>query len=501
MAAPMAVAASTVPNTDAALMAFVAVALYAAKRRFRRLRRGAKLWVVVRNALGALLEKAEAVGGGFKNVAEGRLACAGRTGSAELQGPVGQLRRRAGNDEAFIVSKGLLNLTEGCVPVAGRLRVAVLEAKAVFGEPVLRADAAKLSRPVAKDVVVVASAALYVQEALAMKTGLCCSRPIVAATGRPKPSVVTSTDGIRSGGLTGSVARAYLSGRIGWTTDVACRAKKKRITRGVFVAFANALIVAKSVGRTFRTTECRTYAVECFRYSGTDGFALCPTSQRVALTDRGITLQTAYAPKVAGLAETVRTRRAGHVALFGPEGLQRPIDALGLSGLRVAPVAECAGAAQGVQGGLGEVELVALERLPLQEPVVVLLHTDKIAGRAQKLYLDAVCNLLDTALVAVGIGQGPFAVGVVRTTNVAEGAEPLVLTDALPTKAAQLWPAVGAKVELAKGSVEGHLAVAAFRNRVVGKTVLAVVEERPPEDADGRPEKNGRPDRCGDEEQ
>jgi hypothetical protein len=225
----MAVAASTVSNTDAALVAFVTVTLHTAKRCFRRLRRGAKLWVVVGDALGALLEKAEAVGGGFKNVAEGRLACAGRAGPAQLQCPVGQFRRGARNHKAFIVSDGLLNLTEGCVPVACRLRVAVLKAKAVFGEPVLRADAAKLPGPVAKDVVVVASAALYVQEALAMKAGLCCSRSIVAATGRSKPSIVASTDGICSRGLTGSVSRTNLSGSVCWTTDVACRAKKKRI--------------------------------------------------------------------------------------------------------------------------------------------------------------------------------------------------------------------------------------------------------------------------------
>ena len=89
MARSVAVAASTVPDADTALVAFFAVALHAAKRRFRRLWRGAKLRVVVGDALGALLEEAKTVNGRFKNVAESRLTGARRTGPAQLEGAVG----------------------------------------------------------------------------------------------------------------------------------------------------------------------------------------------------------------------------------------------------------------------------------------------------------------------------------------------------------------------------------------------------------------------------
>ena len=76
--------------------------------------------------------------------------------------------------------------------------------------------------------------------------------------------------------------------------------------------------------------------------------------------------------------------------------------------------------------------------MALQKPVVVLLDTDKVTGRAEKLYLDAVGDSLCATLVAVWVGQRALAGGIVRSADIAESAEPLVRALAGPAKGADL---------------------------------------------------------------
>ena len=139
--------------------------------------------------------------------------------------------------------------------------------------------------------------------------------------------------------------------------------------------------------------------------------------------------------------------------------------------------------------------------MALQKPVVVLLDTDKVAGRAEKLYLDAVGDSLCATLVAVWVGHRSLAGGIVRSTNITEGTEPLVRALAGPAKGADLRLTVHTEVNLTKGTIEGHFTVAALADRVVGEAVLAVVKERSPEDADRGPEEGHRPDRRRHEKQ
>ena len=137
----------------------------------------------------------------------------------------------------------------------------------------------------------------------------------------------------------------------------------------------------------------------------------------------------------------------------------------------------------------------------MQETVVVLFDADQVAAGAEELDLYAIGNELRAAFVAVWVGQRALAGGIVRSADIAESAEPLVRALALPAKAAKLGLAVLAKINLAKGTIEGHLAVATLGDRVVGETILAIVEEGPPEDAHGRPEEGHRPHRRSDEEE
>ena len=220
-----------------------------------------------------------------------------------------------------------------------------------------------------------------------MKAGLRRRRTIVAAAGRAEPASVAGTDSIGARSLARPMTRTDLSGSVGRTTNVAGLSKKERVSRSVLVALAEAIIVAHSVRRTLRTAERRTNAVKGLGDSGADGLALCSSSECIALTDRSVALQTAHAAKITRFAKTVCTGSAGQIALFRPERFQGTVDALSLASLRIATVAQCAGAGQGVQWGLCEVKLVSFQGFALQESVVVLFDAYQITRWAQKLNL------------------------------------------------------------------------------------------------------------------
>ena len=86
-----------------------------------------------------------------------------------------------------------------------------------------------------------------------------------------------------------------------------------------------------------------------------------------------------------------------------------------------------------------------------------------------------------------------------RSADIAEGTEPLVLASALPTIDAQFCLAILTQIDLTKGPIEGHLTVAPLRDRIVGETILAIVEERAPENCHRRPKENGGPNGRSDE--
>ena len=192
----MTIARAAIANTYSTFMALVRIALNATEGRLRWLWRSAKLWVVIVHTLRALLKKAQAVGRLLCRPVEGTVTGTGRTASAEGKRSVGQLGCGTGDNETLFVTNGLLDLAEGSVPVAGRLWVAVLKAKTVFGEPILCTNTAELARPMTKDFVVVAGAALNILQALAMETGFRSRTSIVAATRGPEPSRIASTDRI-----------------------------------------------------------------------------------------------------------------------------------------------------------------------------------------------------------------------------------------------------------------------------------------------------------------
>jgi hypothetical protein len=152
----MTVARAAVANANATLMTLVCIALNATEGRFWRLWRSAKLRVVIVNALRALLKKAQAVGRLLCRLVKGAITGAGRTAATQGKPSVGQLGCGTGDNKTLFVANGLLDLAEGGVAIAGRLWVAVLKAKTVFGEPILCTDTTELTGPMAKDFVVVA---------------------------------------------------------------------------------------------------------------------------------------------------------------------------------------------------------------------------------------------------------------------------------------------------------------------------------------------------------
>ena len=95
MAAPMTVTVSAVSYTNTTLVALVAVALHTAVGRFRRLWSGSELWIIIADALSALLEEAQTVRWLFKNVAKGGLAGASSARSTNLNRAVRKLRSSA----------------------------------------------------------------------------------------------------------------------------------------------------------------------------------------------------------------------------------------------------------------------------------------------------------------------------------------------------------------------------------------------------------------------
>ena len=103
LAAAVAIARTTVANTNAAFVALVRIALDAAEGRPSRLYGGAKLWVVVVDALCTLLEEAQAVGRFLRRSVEGGFAGTGRTASAQSKRPVGQLRGCTRDNKALLV--------------------------------------------------------------------------------------------------------------------------------------------------------------------------------------------------------------------------------------------------------------------------------------------------------------------------------------------------------------------------------------------------------------
>ena len=316
MAAAVAVARTTVPDTDSALVALVCIALIAAELRSGRLGDGADFGVVVVDALRALLEEAEAVGRFLSRSVEGGVTGTGRTASAQGKRPVGKLRRRAGDNKALLVADGLLHLTESCIAGAGRQRVTELKAKTLLREPVLRTDGAEFPRPVAEETVVVAAAALDIFEALAVEAGLRRGGAVVAAAGRAKPTVVAGTGSLRARGLAGTMARAHLPCRVGRAAHIASGAEKDGIARGVLTALAEAIVVADPVCRALRPAQRRGDAVECLRHAGAYRLTLGSASKGIALAYRSVALQTAYTAQITGFAETVCTRIARNVALL-----------------------------------------------------------------------------------------------------------------------------------------------------------------------------------------
>ena len=243
----MTVARASIANAYTTLMTLVCIALNATEGRFRRLWRSAKLWIVVVHALRALLKKAQAVGRLLCRSVESAIAGTGRTAAAEGKRSVGQLSGGTGDNKTLFVANGLLDLAEGSVAVAGRLWIAVLKAKTVFGEPILCTDTTEFTRPMAEDLVVVAGAALHILQALAVEAGLRSSASIVAATRRSKPARVAGTDRIGPRSLTRTVPRAHLSGSVGRTTDITGLAKEERVSGRIFVALANAIVITDTV--------------------------------------------------------------------------------------------------------------------------------------------------------------------------------------------------------------------------------------------------------------
>ena len=99
----------------------------------------------------------------------------------------------------------------------------------------------------AKDVVVVACAALDIFEAFTVKACLRSRTAVTATAAWTKPTIVAGTGGIRTRGLAGTMARAYLPRRVRRAAHIAGGAEKERVPRSVLVALTEAIVVAKTV--------------------------------------------------------------------------------------------------------------------------------------------------------------------------------------------------------------------------------------------------------------